>query len=139
MKFQVFGMLSVGILCTTISMLLASTGNVVRGPPKILAPGNKTFNVKKDETPIITCKAKTEYAKESSTLIYWLANATFIEDLYPTSRVAEGPERQNHSLIERDLHFRKLEKEDIYTNFTCIVLNPFGKDEARIKLALINL
>ncbi|KAJ8275529.1 hypothetical protein COCON_G00072810, partial [Conger conger] len=86
---------------------------------------------------VISCKADPGHP-DDFTLIYWLVNRTFIELVYPDGRIHEGEERaveeNGRALVQRDLIFDMVRKEDYRANFTCVVNSPAGIDKITLRL-----
>ncbi|XP_059502853.1 uncharacterized protein LOC132209781 isoform X4 [Stegostoma tigrinum] len=72
-------------------------GSDAYGPPKIIAPTGTTVNAELGKSLKLTCQAITGYPDKFSTIIYWLANQEFIEDVFENSRVKEGQEIRDAS------------------------------------------
>ncbi|XP_048453508.1 interleukin-1 receptor accessory protein-like 1 isoform X2 [Rhincodon typus] len=115
-------------------------GSDAYGPPKIIAPTGTTVNAELGKSLKLTCKAITGYPDKFSTIIYWLANQEFIEDVFENSRVKEGQEifvtENGKTLIQKYLEFTEVRPGDFKTNFTCAVLNPTGSSVKTITLEM---
>ncbi|XP_077197231.1 interleukin-18-binding protein [Paroedura picta] len=67
-----------------------------------------------------------------SGIVYWLANGSFVEDLYPDEAVSEEDAREQSGgpdgrhLLCRDLVFHAFSKRDLRTTFRCVILDPAG-------------
>ncbi|XP_048807859.1 interleukin-18-binding protein isoform X5 [Lagopus muta] len=83
----------------------------------------------------VSCEA--ESAHPELTLLYWLANGSFVEQLQPNVREGAVREEERGSLVilRRDLHFNSFSFQDLRTNFTCMLLSPFGVDVREMKWA----
>ncbi|XP_042667321.1 interleukin-18-binding protein [Centrocercus urophasianus] len=83
----------------------------------------------------VSCEA--ESAHPELTLLYWLANGSFVEQLQPNVREGAVREEERGSLVilRRDLHFNSFSFQDLKTNFTCVLLSPFGVDVRELKWA----
>ncbi|XP_053560860.1 interleukin-1 receptor type 2 [Bombina bombina] len=79
---------------------------------------------------VIPCKVFTGYGSTSVTLVWWLANDSYIEEFFSDSRVMEGELQEtteNDALfIEVPLIFEKVIEEDFTTDFKCIARNDNG-------------
>ncbi|XP_043548471.1 interleukin-1 receptor accessory protein-like 1 isoform X1 [Chiloscyllium plagiosum] len=113
-------------------------GSDAFGPPKIIVPTGTTVKAELGKSLKLTCQAITCYTDKFSTIIYWLANHEFIEDVFENSRVKEGQEifmtENGKTLIQKYLEFTKVTPGDFKTNFTCAVLNPTGSSVKTITL-----
>uniref|UniRef100_A0A6J0TKI0 Interleukin-1 receptor type 2-like n=1 Tax=Pogona vitticeps TaxID=103695 RepID=A0A6J0TKI0_9SAUR len=70
-------------------------------------------------------------AHPSSSLVYWLANETFVDDLYPDGAVTQRSTRESlkcagRLLLQRKLIFRAFSEKDLQTRFQCTILDPAG-------------
>ncbi|OWK10555.1 IL1R2 [Cervus elaphus hippelaphus] len=91
---------------------------------------NITRNIKlqvKRSRLTIPCKVFLGAGIHTTTLLWWTANNTLIEDAYHGGRVTEG-ERQaysenNENYIEVPLIFDPVRREDLHTDFKCVVRN----------------
>uniref|UniRef100_A0A669Q5B5 Ig-like domain-containing protein n=1 Tax=Phasianus colchicus TaxID=9054 RepID=A0A669Q5B5_PHACC len=83
----------------------------------------------------VSCEA--ESAHPDLTLLYWLGNGSFVEQLQPNVREGAVREEERGSLVtlRRDLHFNSFSFQDLRTNFTCVLLSPFGVDVRELKWA----
>ncbi|XP_042747966.1 interleukin-18-binding protein [Lagopus leucura] len=83
----------------------------------------------------VSCEA--ESAHPELTLLYWLANGSFVEQLQPNVREGAVREEERGSLVilRRDLHFNSFSFQDLRTNFTCVLLSSFGVDVRELKWA----
>ncbi|XP_067889122.1 interleukin-1 receptor type 2-like [Heterodontus francisci] len=113
-------------------------GSEEHGLPAITVPAGTTVNAELGKSLELTCRAVTGYSDTFSTIIYWLANHQFIEDMFEDGRVKEGKERfltkNRKTLIQKNLKFTKVTPEDFKTNFTCAVMNPTGSSIKNIIL-----
>uniref|UniRef100_A0A8C3XSX3 Ig-like domain-containing protein n=1 Tax=Chelydra serpentina TaxID=8475 RepID=A0A8C3XSX3_CHESE len=96
--------------------------------PLTLPPGpGKRFS--------LSCQALSPFP--SMTLIYWLANGSFVEDRYLDGAVSEGDvvtePRGSGVLLTRELLFRSFSQRDWRTSFMCMVKNPAGLDKALVR------
>ncbi|XP_061485640.1 interleukin-18-binding protein [Rhineura floridana] len=80
------------------------------------------------ETIRILCEGYTAFA--DSGIMYWLANGTFLEDLYSEEEVTESStieEAKGTGLaLRRELFIPVFTKKILSTKFECIVLDPAG-------------
>ncbi|KAI1903449.1 hypothetical protein AGOR_G00027310 [Albula goreensis] len=115
---------------------ITAEASLVVEPPKIVESPECRL---RRQHIVCSCKAEPGFP-DDFTLIYWLVNRTFIETAYPLGRVKEENEvntvKDGKVLIQRDLTFRKLIKEDYKANYTCIVTSPAGMAKKTLKLKL---
>ncbi|XP_078392772.1 interleukin-1 receptor type 2-like isoform X2 [Cetorhinus maximus] len=133
-------MLLNGYVTAHISDGAKDRGSGRYGAPKITLPASTTINAEPGKSLELTCQATTGYSDKFSTIIYWLANQQFIEDVFEDGRVKEGREvflaKNGKMLIQKRLKFTKVTPEDFKTNFTCAVMNPSGSSVKNITLAV---
>ncbi|KAB1256874.1 Interleukin-1 receptor type 2 [Camelus dromedarius] len=62
-----------------------------------------------------------------TTMLWWMANSTQVKDAYQGGRVTEGPRKEysqnNENYIEVPLIFDPVIREDLHTNYKCVVSN----------------
>ncbi|KAL8191389.1 UNVERIFIED_CONTAM: hypothetical protein K2H54_073360 [Gekko kuhli] len=93
----------------------------IRSPLQIRASFGQSFRV--------PCEG---YSTFGSCSIYWLANSSFVEDLYPDGAVSEEeaietsrrPGRGRY--LSRELVFHAFSQRDLQTTFRCVILDPAG-------------
>ncbi|XP_068786988.1 interleukin-18-binding protein [Struthio camelus] len=82
------------------------------------------------ESVTVSCKALSSLP--DLTLLYWLGNGSFVEQLYPDGAVREGAvveePQGSAATLRRDLHIGSFGARELRTNFTCVVLSPLGFD-----------
>ncbi|XP_027529474.1 interleukin-18-binding protein-like [Neopelma chrysocephalum] len=87
------------------------------------------------ESVTVSCEATSGLPE--LTLLYWLGNGSFVESLYPDGAVHEGPVQEelrgSGAALRRDLHFSSFDTRHLLTNFTCVVLSPFGVDTREVR------
>ncbi|XP_004753108.1 interleukin-1 receptor type 2 [Mustela nigripes] len=75
----------------------------------------------------IPCKVFLGAGTQSTTMLWWMANNTRIENAYQGGRVAEGQRQEysenNENYIEVPLIFDPVIREDLNTDFKCLVRN----------------
>ncbi|XP_072195990.1 interleukin-18-binding protein [Excalfactoria chinensis] len=83
----------------------------------------------------VSCEA--ESAHPELTLLYWLGNGSFVEQLQHNVHEGALREETRGSLLtlRRDLHFTSFSFQDLNTNFTCVLLSPDGSDIRELKWA----
>ncbi|KYO49165.1 interleukin-18-binding protein [Alligator mississippiensis] len=76
----------------------------------------------------VSCEAKSAF--RDMTIMYWLANLSFVEKLYPNGAVQEGAVRKEPTgtgvVMQRELRFKAFSNKDLNTHFMCVVKNPAG-------------
>ncbi|XP_007501221.1 interleukin-1 receptor type 2 isoform X2 [Monodelphis domestica] len=106
--------------------------------PVIILP-NKTISTSLGSKLIIPCKAFFGLGPQSTMLLWWTANKTFVDNVYKEGRVKEGQHHKylenNKSYLEAPLIFDSVEKKDLYTEFVCTARNRLGSQtlHARVK------
>ncbi|XP_040585462.1 interleukin-1 receptor type 2 isoform X2 [Mesocricetus auratus] len=79
---------------------------------------------------IVPCKVFLGTDTSFTTVVWWMANSTFISVAYPRGRVTEGLYHQyseNHeNYVEVSLIFDPVTREDLNTDFKCIARNPWS-------------
>ncbi|XP_062868139.1 interleukin-1 receptor type 2-like [Trichomycterus rosablanca] len=110
------------LLCLSIT----AQSNFQVTAPKIVAIEHKS----EGQCYSITCKVKTNGFKEE-TMVYWLANSTFVERAFRRGRVMakEKTSPSSSEYLQTELVFTRVLPKDLVTNFTCIALNPAGFDK----------
>ncbi|XP_035308707.1 interleukin-1 receptor type 2 [Cricetulus griseus] len=76
---------------------------------------------------IVPCKVFLGTDASSNTIVWWMANSTFISVAYPRGRVTEGlyhEYSENHeNYMEVSLIFDPVTREDLNTDFKCVAKN----------------
>ncbi|XP_019381188.1 PREDICTED: interleukin-18-binding protein isoform X1 [Gavialis gangeticus] len=76
----------------------------------------------------VSCEAKSAFP--DMTLMYWLANRSFVEKLYPDGAVQEGAVQKEPVgtgvMLRRELRFKAFSEQDLSTWFMCVVKSPAG-------------
>ncbi|XP_008844126.2 interleukin-1 receptor type 2 isoform X2 [Nannospalax galili] len=77
---------------------------------------------------IVPCKVFLGTGTPSNTIVWWMANSTFISSAYPEGRVTEGLHHQylenEENYVEVSLIFDPVTREDLNTDFKCVATNP---------------
>ncbi|XP_069828002.1 interleukin-18-binding protein [Dendropsophus ebraccatus] len=133
----------VGGLSLLTALLIYSLINVTAAMrrPKIIYPTNTTIISREGEALSVPCTAETTYQRFHN--VYWLVNGTFVEDVYPDGRVTEKtagpkPSNQRNFTVTQTLEFRTLQPEDFRNTFTCVVQDPSGGDQKRLRFKLLD-
>ncbi|KAG8137155.1 hypothetical protein E2320_005688 [Naja naja] len=82
----------------------------------------------------VSCMGKTIYPE--SAIMYWLANGTFVDQLYPTGTVKEEATVEKGNLLTRELIFFQLTAQDLHTRFDCFITDPSGVFQKTIQWVL---
>lgn len=94
--------------------------------PVIISP-HKTILASLGSRLTIPCKVFLGAGTHSTTLLWWMANNTNIESTYQEGRVTEGKRLEysenNENYIEVPLIFDPVIREDLNTDFKCVVRN----------------
>ncbi|XP_070605498.1 interleukin-18-binding protein [Erythrolamprus reginae] len=72
----------------------------------------------------VSCKGETVHPE--SGIMYWLANGTFVDQLYPNGTVKEEDTEEKGSTLTRKLIFSQLTAQDLHTKFDCLITDPSG-------------
>ncbi|CAM4351572.1 unnamed protein product [Caretta caretta] len=103
--------------------------------PEIITPLKPVKSPALGKRFSLRCQAKSPFP--GMTLIYWLANGSFVEDQYLDLAVCEGDvvteARGTGVLLTRELHFRSFSQRDSSTSFMCVVRNPAGLEKALVR------
>ncbi|XP_010628988.1 interleukin-1 receptor type 2 [Fukomys damarensis] len=83
----------------------------------------------------IPCKVSLGAGTPLATSLWWMANITQVESAYSRGRVTEGPRREysenGENFIEVPLNFNPVIREDLNTDFKCIVSTTLGLQTLR--------
>ncbi|XP_067395149.1 interleukin-18-binding protein [Emydura macquarii macquarii] len=116
-------------------ILLQSSGAAPSLRPRIIAPLRPVRSPSLGESWKLSCQAQSAFPGMS--LLYWLANGSFVEDRYRGQAVREGDfvEQPNGTgvLLTRELLFRAFSWRDRCTSFTCVARNPAGLASAPLR------
>ncbi|XP_015684724.1 interleukin-1 receptor type 2 [Protobothrops mucrosquamatus] len=72
----------------------------------------------------VCCQGVTAYTE--SGIMYWLANGSFVDQLYPNGSVKEEPTVEKGSQLTRCLIFSPLRAQDLHASFECVITDPSG-------------
>ncbi|KAL1771840.1 interleukin-1 receptor type 2 [Sigmodon hispidus] len=79
---------------------------------------------------IVPCKVFLGADTSSNTIVWWMANSSFISVAYPRGRVTEGLYHQysenDENYVEVSLIFDPVTREDLNTDFKCVARNPWS-------------
>lgn len=102
-------------------------------PPRITRLSTPAQPPQMGSNVSVSCEA--ESALPELTLLYWLGNGSFVEQLQPNVREGAVREETWGSLatLRRDLHFTPFSFQDLSTNFTCVALSPSGVDIRKLQ------
>ncbi|XP_026580815.1 interleukin-18-binding protein-like [Pseudonaja textilis] len=79
----------------------------------------------------VPCVGTTIYPE--SGIMYWLANGTFVDQLYPNGTVKEEATMEKGDVLTRELIFFQFTAQDINTRFDCFMVDPSGVFQKTIK------
>ncbi|XP_052601028.1 interleukin-1 receptor type 2 [Peromyscus californicus insignis] len=79
---------------------------------------------------VVPCKVFLGTDTSDTTLVWWMANSTFISVAYPRGRVTEGLYHEysenDENYVEVALIFDPVTREDLTTDFKCVARNPWS-------------
>ncbi|KAM6094312.1 interleukin-18-binding protein [Chlamydotis macqueenii] len=114
------------LLCWALASPCA--GAMALQPPRITGLRTPSDPPRPGESVTVWCEAVSGLPE--LTLLYWLGNGSFVENLHPDGAVREGTvleePRGSGVALRRDLHFSSFDARHLHTNFTCVVLSPLG-------------
>lgn len=94
--------------------------------PVIISP-LQTISASLGSRLTIPCKVFLGAGTPLSTMLWWKANNTHVDSAYQGGRVTEGPRQEysenNENYIEVPLIFNPVTREDLNTDFKCVVRN----------------
>ncbi|XP_054830344.1 interleukin-1 receptor type 2-like [Eublepharis macularius] len=98
--------------------------------PVIIYPTQRTTLAAVGSQLIIPCKVYIAASNKFYTDVWWQANNTYIDLIYPNGRVIEGMRQEhvenNETFIEVPLIFDSVKEEDFNTDFKCVAENTRG-------------
>ncbi|XP_075446521.1 interleukin-1 receptor type 2 isoform X1 [Ascaphus truei] len=101
-----------------------------RHNPVIVNPTRKTIAAALGSKLMIPCKVFTGQGGNSVTIVWWLANDSYIDEYFEDGRVKEGTfletTENDDRYIEVPLIFEIVKEEDFSTDFKCIASNEYG-------------
>ncbi|KAK9402692.1 interleukin-1 receptor type 2-like [Crotalus adamanteus] len=97
-----------------------------RSPPSLPLSGSALpwVSLTRRQKIRVSCQGVT--AHPESGIMYWLANGTFVDQLYPNGSVKEEPTVEKGSQLTRCLIFSPLRAQDLHTSFECVITDPSG-------------
>ncbi|XP_058540519.1 interleukin-1 receptor type 2 isoform X1 [Neofelis nebulosa] len=102
--------------------------------PVIISP-HQTILASLGSRLTIPCKVFLGAGTHSTTMLWWMANTTSIESAYQGGRVTEGQRQEysenNENYIEVPLIFDPVIREDLNTDFKCVVRNTLSTQMLR--------
>uniref|UniRef100_A0A8C5MTL6 Interleukin 1 receptor type 2 n=1 Tax=Leptobrachium leishanense TaxID=445787 RepID=A0A8C5MTL6_9ANUR len=102
-----------------------------RDHPIIVQPSHKTIAASIGSKLTIPCKVFTGFGG-SNLIVWWLANGTYINEIFEDGRVTEGSFQETKEsdgiYIEVTLFFENVSEEDFSTDFKCIASNDYGTE-----------
>ncbi|KAM6911704.1 interleukin-1 receptor accessory protein-like isoform 2-T2 [Lycodopsis pacificus] len=102
--------------------------------PKIIGPHRIKVKAHPGEQLFLHCEAFTN--SKDVTLIYWLVNGSFPEDLPSSGRILESEEStlENGAILQKSLMLKNVTSDDLKSTFTCVVTNAAGMAQKNIVL-----
>ncbi|XP_028631310.1 interleukin-1 receptor type 2 [Grammomys surdaster] len=111
----------------TRNIELRVKGTTTEPIPVIISP-LETIPASLGSRLIVPCKVFLGTSTSSNTIVWWMANSTFISVAYPRGRVTEGLHHQysenDENYVEVSLIFDPVTREDLNTDFKCVATNP---------------
>ncbi|GAB1284918.1 Interleukin-1 receptor type 2 [Apodemus speciosus] len=111
----------------TRNIELRVKGTTMEPIPVIISP-LETIPASLGSRLIVPCKVFLGTGTSSNTIVWWMANSTFISVAYPRGRVTEGLHHQysenDENYVEVSLIFDPVTREDLNTDFKCVASNP---------------
>ncbi|GAB5569519.1 interleukin-1 receptor type 2 isoform X1 [Prionailurus iriomotensis] len=102
--------------------------------PVIISP-HQTILASLGSRLTIPCKVFLGAGTHSTTMLWWMANTTSIESAYQGGRVTEGQRQEysenNENYVEVPLIFDPVIREDLNTDFKCVVRNTLSTQMLR--------
>ncbi|XP_060941914.1 interleukin-1 receptor accessory protein-like [Limanda limanda] len=123
----------------SLCMLLADGLSVsADGSPRIIGEDRVHIKAHPGEPLILHCDAVTN-SKDGVTLIYWLINGSFPEDIPSSDRIVESEQSplEDGTILQRRLLLKNVTPEDFKSSFTCMVTSAVGMAQKQIKLRKI--
>ncbi|KAM9019820.1 interleukin-18-binding protein isoform 1-T1 [Ara ararauna] len=112
--------------CTGAMALQPPSITLLRPPARPPRPGDS-----------VTARCEALSTLPDLTLIYWLGNGSFVEQLPPAGAAQEGPvleePRGAGTLLRRDLRLEPFCARHSRTAFSCVVLSPLGARSADLR------
>ncbi|KAM6178219.1 interleukin-1 receptor type 2 [Rhynchocyon petersi] len=96
-------------------------------PTPVIVSPHQTILASLGSRLTIPCKVFLGVGAKSTSIVWWTANDSSIDNAYPDGRVTEGPDKEysenNENYIEVPLIFDPVRREDLDTDFKCTVTN----------------
>ncbi|XP_061198573.1 interleukin-18-binding protein [Neopsephotus bourkii] len=125
--------LLLSLLCWALTS--GCTGAMVLQPPSITLLRPPERPPRPGESVTARCEALSALPELS--LLYWLGNGSFVEQLPPAGAAHEGPLREEPrgegALLSRDLRLEPFCARHARTNFSCVLLSPLGARSAELR------
>ncbi|KAG7516971.1 interleukin-1 receptor accessory 2-like [Solea senegalensis] len=117
--------------------LLAADGFLVTedGSPSIIGAERVKFRARLGQPLVLQCDAFTN-REHGVTLVYWLINGSFPEDICNSSRIVESNEStlKESVIVQRSLLLKNVTTEDFKSTFACVVMNAVGVAQKHVKV-----
>ncbi|XP_061903879.1 interleukin-1 receptor accessory protein-like isoform X1 [Entelurus aequoreus] len=113
----------------SLSLFLANSAPAVSEnfSPAIIGPEHIQIKAQPGQSLILHCEAVTN-SEHDVTLLYWLINGSFPEDIPSNDRITELETATflDGAIEQRSLLLKNVIFEDLGATFTCVVMNSFG-------------
>lgn len=95
--------------------------------PEIIGPRRVQIRARPGQHLFLHCEAFAN-CEADMTVIYWLVNGSFPEDLPSSGRILESEEStlDEGAILQRSLLLKNVTSEDLKSTFTCVVTNAVG-------------
>ncbi|XP_071316671.1 interleukin-1 receptor accessory protein-like [Trachinotus anak] len=105
------------------------------GSPEIIGADQVQKKAHLGETLVLHCDAFTK-CEDGVTLIYWLVNGSFPEDISSNGGIVESEESTlaEGAILQRSLLLKNVTSEDFNSSFTCVVMSAVGMAQKHVKL-----
>ncbi|XP_061606992.1 uncharacterized protein LOC133466873 isoform X2 [Phyllopteryx taeniolatus] len=121
----------------SLSLLLADASPAVSeyALPAIIGPDHLQIKAQLGQPLVLHCAALTNCGHDV-TLLYWLVNGSFPEDIYTSGRITEldTSTLEDGSIQVGSLLLKNVTLEDLDASFTCVVINGVGMAHKNVTL-----
>lgn len=95
--------------------------------PQIIGPNHVQIRAHPGQHLFLHCEAFAN-CDADMTIIYWLVNGSFPEDVPSSGRIVESKEStlEEGAILQRSLLLKNVTSEDLKSTFTCVVTNAAG-------------
>ncbi|XP_077360494.1 interleukin-1 receptor type 2-like isoform X2 [Festucalex cinctus] len=121
----------------SLSLLFADASPAVPeyAAPIILGPDYMQIKAQPGLPLVLHCDALTERGSDL-TLVYWLINGSFPEDVHSNDRITELETftSEDDTIQHGSLLLKNVTVDDLNTTFTCVVINSVGMAHKNVTL-----